>query len=295
MPWRDLAWGRPPWRAAGHLSAGPAGGRGSSGWGSTGAPRQHHRRVQGPALRPQARPALTWKRSRAPGGAEKPRVRVYCGGRRAAAAGAQRRAPAPGRHRCGEPRAASTGPRAVRGPPRRRDCVGPARKWGGGVTARALCCCPPKAFAWPLAPSEHGSGQEAAVGGCASTRAGVSFSSGGPRAGCVNGSVPLLIAVSIPCCGPGVAAACVWILPMARGKVLLLASPCEAFPSFCGPTDVLWLSCSLGLVAGTYCHCGCDPSPVWSHQSPGCPQPQRSCRLSPPSCPPSPVLLPPAF
>lgn len=82
VPWRDLAWGRPPWRAAGHLPPGPAGGRSSTGWGSTGTPRQHHRRVQGPALRPQARPALTWKRSRVPGGAEKPRVRVYCGGRR---------------------------------------------------------------------------------------------------------------------------------------------------------------------------------------------------------------------
>lgn len=54
------------------------GGRISAGWGRTGAPWQHRLwGVQGPALWPQARPALTWKRSRAPGGAEKPRVRVF--------------------------------------------------------------------------------------------------------------------------------------------------------------------------------------------------------------------------
>lgn len=70
---------------------------------------------------------------------------------------------------------------------------------------------------------------------------------------------------------------------VARGKVLLPASPCEAFPSFCLLTDVLWLSCSLG-IAGAYCHCGCDPSPVWSHQPPGARSPSGAATFPMPRC-----------
>lgn len=178
----------------------PAGGRGSAGCGSTGAPGRHRRGVQGPALRPRARPALTWKRSRFPGGAEKPRVRVYC----AAAAGAQRRAPAPGQTGAapetpglGEQRAkGSAGAAAAEG-------LRGSREWGGGLQAEPFAVVPPKAFAgpWPL------QGMVLAKGCCR----GLCQHQG--RGVLLTG---WLIAVSIPCraCScPGEAAACVWILP----------------------------------------------------------------------------------
>lgn len=119
------------------LPAGPAGGGGSAGWAGSGAPRRHRRRVQGPALRPQARPALTWKRSRVPGGAGKPRVRVYCGGRRALSEPSA--APLPRRQRCGERRAAPHRAQGSAGVP--RDCGGRG-SGAGGYTQTAFCVFP---------------------------------------------------------------------------------------------------------------------------------------------------------
>lgn len=80
-----------------------------------------------------------------------------------------------------------------------------------------------------------------------------------PAADCIEHPVQSMLRPWGSCC------LCLgFAVPMARGKLLPPASPCEAFPSFCLPADVFRLSCSLGL-AGAYCHCACDPSTVWSH------------------------------
>lgn len=165
LPWRDC----PSWGHRVH----PRGCRGRSS-----APRQHRPwGEQGLAVRPRARPALTWKRSWAPGGAEKPRVPVFTAAEAAAAAGAGQlpagaqdggsTVPLPG----GDAAPETPGQRAAWDPPQRRGwCVRV-----GGYNQTPLLW-PPQGSAWPL------QGQGDAVS--ASTKAGVSCPPRGPQGGC---------------------------------------------------------------------------------------------------------------
>lgn len=174
--------------------------------------------------------------------------------------------------------------RAVREPPRWRGCVG--RGSGAvGLQPDPFTVVPP-GLCLALGPclALHGmglgkwllSGAVPAPGqGCPAHEEvfGLALCRERPVADCSEHPVQSVLRPRGSCCQ------CLgFAVPMARGKLLLLASPCEAFPSFCLPADVLRLSCSLGL-AGAYCHCVCDRSAVWSHQSLSCPQPQQTCHL----------------
>lgn len=269
-PWRDL-WGRPPRRAAGRFPAGA--GAAAEPWA---APRYS------PALRPQARPALTDLEAIA-GSRRCRETTCPCLLRREApwaqgrAAGAQRRAPAPAGHRSETP-----GPGEHQGSAGARGGVG--RGSGAGGYSQSPSLCSPQAFGLCLALHGEGLGKRLLSGavpapgqGCPAHEEvlGLALCRECPAAGCSEHPVQSVLRPQGSCC------LCLGFAVLtARGKQLLLASPCEAFPSFCLPTDVLRLSCSLGL-AGAYCHCACDPSAVWSRQSPGCLQPNRAASYSP--------------
>lgn len=142
---------------AGHPPAGAVGGgRIRAGWGRTGAPWQHRPwGVQGPALWPQARPALTWKRSRAPGGAEKPRVRVFTAmgaGIRSRRRAAACRSPVPGGSamplpragcRSGDPQAGRAPGEGQRGSHRGRGVAWGRRMGAGGLRPEPFAVASP--------------------------------------------------------------------------------------------------------------------------------------------------------
>lgn len=189
-PWRDLVWGRPPWSAAGHLPAGPAGARAAPA-GAAPEPLGGTAVESGPAATSVAGSDLE-----AIAGSRRCRettcpclLRREAQRAQGAAAGAQRRAPGPAGQRSGHPRArrapGQCGSRRGRG----TAWVEGVRR--GGYSQRALCCGPPGPLPslWPLpGPSRRGSGRAAAVGGCGGTRAGVSCSRGGLWAGSVQGA-----------------------------------------------------------------------------------------------------------
>lgn len=204
-PWRDL-WGRPPRRAAGRFPAGPAGAAAEP-WA---APRSS------PALRPQARPALTDLEAIA-GSRRCRETTCPCLLRREApwaqgrAAGAQRRAPAPAGHRSETP-----------GPGEQQGSAGRGAEWGGGVgrgvTARALRCAPPRPLASALPFTARVWASGCCRGLCQHQGRAVLLTRRSWGWLCA-GSVPRRVAVSIPCracSGPGVAAVCVWVLPCLR-------------------------------------------------------------------------------
>lgn len=175
LPWRDLVWGRPPWRAAGHLPPGLPG---------TGAAPEP---LGGPTV--ESGPAATGEAGsdlEAIAGSRRCRETTCpCLLRREAqrAQGRCRRSPAP--HPCPGTTPLRRPPgwqstRAVRDPPRRRGCVG--RGSGAGGYSQIPLLWSPPGLCLALGPSRHGAGQVAAVGGCASARAGLSCSPGGVRA-----------------------------------------------------------------------------------------------------------------
>lgn len=182
-PRRDLVWGRPPWRAAGHLPAGPAG-AGAALTGAAAKPLGGTTVESGPAATSEAGSDLE-----AIAGSRRCRETTCpCLLRREAqrAQGRCRRSPAPrpcpGKTPLRRPPGWES-TRAVREPPRRRDCVGRG-SGAGGYSQSPLLWSPPGlclALGPCLALYGMGLGKRLLSGG-------VSCSRGGLGAGSVQGA-----------------------------------------------------------------------------------------------------------